>query len=145
MAYDSSSPESGQLGSRPWRAAAPYLVGAVAAWVAAVVLYVNALTAQIQQFQPGPDGQTPSMTKAGLLQSLSQVCVFAGGVLLAVGLFIVVLRQHEQWRRTLGVDLTAPLSGDGDEVVSASRLPADDPVPEYARSNWDDNPGDRRR
>ncbi|MCU1676891.1 MAG: hypothetical protein JWM93_1649 [Frankiales bacterium] len=124
------------LRSRMWRAAAPYLLAAVACWGGATISLVT-LMHSYQSPQFDQNGGQPSVTKTSILQSMNQILTWAGAAFLVVGLLVLALRQHERWRRDLDLSLDTAML-DGLDEVAVSPIVTAPIVPAYAQSVWDE-------
>ena len=111
-----------------WKAAAPYLVAAVLVWVAAG-------GAQYKLNEAYASGYTaPRPGEAAVLQVVSQALIYAGFGLFTLGFLVVVLRQHERWRRERGPSLADALAvADGVSITEVLDGPID-VTPSYERS-----------
>ncbi|MDQ1724900.1 MAG: hypothetical protein QOG52_1928 [Frankiaceae bacterium] len=123
--------EFSRLRARSWMAAAPYLVAALACWIAGGFVQY-----QLTQLYMNATGAQPSPARQAILNTLGTVLTFVGLALFVGGLVVVLLRQHERWRRDL--DLSLDEATDRDTIVAADlTAPAPDATPTYARSVWE--------
>ena len=145
---DDELSEFGRLRRRTWTAAAPYLVAAVLSWAAGGYSQYVLTKSYISQMSPDGPGSS-AQVRQSILSSLSQVLFYAGLGFFLIGLLIIVLRQHERWRRDL--DMSLDDDGDDDDMGATAAVtpPPDatppDATPPYARSVWDAQPDEAGR